>query len=160
MITDDKVVSFNYTLRDDKGEELENSGAEPLQYLHGHQNIIPGLEKALSGLAVGDKKTVTVPPEEGYGEYNPSLKFSTEVEKFGEDVPPVGAMVQIHAQDDQVVLAQVAELKDKEVVLDANPPLAGKTLCFEVEITEIRGASEEELAHHHPHGPDGHGHHH
>ncbi len=158
MITDDKVVSFNYTLKDEMGGELERSGNEPLQYLHGHQNIIPGLEKALAGLAVSDKKSVTVTPEEGYGEYNPELKFSAEVEKFGEKVPPVGAMVQIHAQDEQVVLAQVVELKDKEVVLDANPPLAGKTLCFDVEIVEIRDASEEELAHHHPHGPDGHHH--
>lgn len=160
MVANDKVVSMNYTLKDDDGNVLDASEGEPLEYLQGHSNIIPGLEKALAGLNVGEKKVVVVRPEEGYGEYDPELQISLEREQFRGEVPPEGAVVELQADDGDMLVGKVSKVTDTEVLLDANHPLAGKTLHFEVEITSVRDASTEEISHGHPHGENGHEHHH
>lgn len=160
VIDDNKVVSLHYTLKDDKGNLLDESSGEPLQYLQGHGQIIDGLEKALSGLGVGDKKSVTVKPEEGYGVYDERLKITVDRKQFGKQLPPQGAMVQLKADNGQMLSAQVVSVTDKQVQLDGNHPLAGKTLHFDVHVAAIREASPEEIQHGHPHGPEGHHHHH
>jgi FKBP-type peptidyl-prolyl cis-trans isomerase SlyD len=161
MISDNKVVSMSYTLKDDAGNVLDASDGEPLEYLQGHQNIIPGLEKALVGLKVGDKKHVEVSPAEGYGEVEDDSGITVPRTQFPSSPPPeLGMMVALKGQGGQVVQATIIKIDKDEVHLDTNHPLAGKKLFFDVEITGIRDATSEEIAHGHPHGPDGHGHHH
>ena len=157
-ITKDAVVSFNYVLTNDKGEVIDESKEHPLSYLHGHRNIVPGLEKALEGLAVGASTEAKVSPEEGYGEYNPQLKFAVARAQFGADVPPAGSLVQLRGQQGQQMVAQVLGHDEQAVQLDANHPLAGENLNFKVTITEVRQAQPEELAHGHVRGPGGHQH--
>ncbi|MEB3286233.1 MAG: peptidylprolyl isomerase [Vampirovibrionales bacterium] len=157
-ITDNMVVSMRYTLKDSQGELIDASGDAPLEYLQGCQNIIPGLEKELSGLKVGDKKSVVVSAEEGYGPYNEGLKVEIPKAQFAQDeTPDIGMLVQLDSPQGPL-MAQIVGIDENSVQLDMNHPLAGKALHFEVEITGIRAASEEEIAHGHPHGPDGHHH--
>lgn len=158
MIENNLVVSMNYTLKDEQGNVLDSSSNGPLEYLHGHQNIIPGLEKALAGLAIGDKKQVTVQPEEGYGPYQKELQFGVPVSQFQGKTPEPGTMMQITSQNGEVIVATVQGVDNDFVVMDANHPLAGKVLNFNVEIMGTRPASAEELSHGHPHGPGGHHH--
>ena len=153
-----KVVSMNYVLKDKEGSILDTSQGQPLDYLEGHQNIIPGLEKALTGLEKGDKKVVEVSPEEGYGQYNPDMCFTMEKSQFGATIPEPGVSVQLNTADGQAFLATIVNVEGDQVHLDANHPLAGKALIFDVEITDIRDASPEEITHGHPHGPGGHHH--
>lgn len=157
MITKDQVVSLQYTLRDDAGNVLDASNGNALVYLHGHNNIIPGLEKELNGMKAGDKKKVTVGPDDAYGQYDPELKFALPREQFADQAPQAGMMVQLQSQQGQII-ARIENVDDKQVQLDANHPLAGQTLHFEVEVAEIREATSEELSHGHPHGPGGHHH--
>jgi FKBP-type peptidyl-prolyl cis-trans isomerase SlyD len=157
-ITQNKIVAMRYTLRDEAGNVLDTSGDEALEYLQGHQNIIPGLERELTGLQPGERKQVTVAPEEGYGTYNPDLKFALDKEHFSGMTPEHGQMVELSTPNGESVLARIVDVTPEGIVLDANHPLAGQKLFFDVEITNIRDASGEELAHGHPHGP--HGHHH
>jgi FKBP-type peptidyl-prolyl cis-trans isomerase SlyD len=154
------VVTMHYTLTDDSGEVLDSSqGSEPLAYLHGHGNIIPGLEKALEGKEVGHKSKVTVAPADGYGEINAEAIFEAPREHFPADVQlAVGQRVYAEGPNGQIALT-VTKLTDKGAVLDANHPLAGKTLHFDVELVEVRGATQEELSHGHVHGAGGHHHH-
>ncbi len=158
-IADESVVSMHYTLKDDKGTVLDSSsGGEPLVYLQGSGNIIPGLEEALAGKKAGDKLQVTLPPEKGYGERDERLVQSIPKNQFqNADGMKVGMQFQINSQGGPMVLT-VVELKDTEVVVDGNSPLAGQTLHFDVEVTDVRKATEEELAHGHVHGPGGHHH--
>ena len=156
-IARDKVVSMNYTLTDAAGNVLDASKGEPMEYLQGHQNIIPGLESELEGLKPGDRKQVTVQPEQAYGTHNPELIFALALEQFGGQAPQTGMMVQLQSPEGDM-MATIVKVENNEVILDANHPLAGKVLNFEVEIMDVRPASTEELSHGHPHGP--HGHHH
>lgn len=156
-ITKDMVVSIHYTLKDDEGNTLDQSANDPLAYLHGHSNIIPGLENALAELKTGDKKVISVPPEQGYGLYNEQLKFTLPKEQLGGDTPEPGMMVQMTSPEGSA-LATIVSVDDKQVHLDANHPLAGKTLHFDVTVAEVRPATQEELQHGHPHGPGGHHH--
>lgn len=156
-VTRDAVVSMNYTLTDQAGNILDASQGEPLEYLQGHQNIIPGLEKQLEGLKPGERKKVTVSPEDGYGTHDPSLQFSLPLDQFGGDKPQPGMMVQLQSPEG-VLVATILSVTDEQATLDANHPLAGQVLNFDVEIISIRPASEEELTHGHPHGPGGHHH--
>lgn len=157
-IAENKVVSMNYTLKDKDGNVLDASQGEPLQYLQGHQNIIPGLERELAGLKAGDKKQVQVQPQDGYGDYNAELRMSISTEQFAPgEKPEVGMMVQFDSPQGPL-MARIVSLEDNQVQLDMNHPLAGEVLFFDVEITEVRDASQEELQHGHPHGPGGHHH--
>ncbi len=153
------VVSMHYTLTDDSGDVLDSSrGGEPFSYLHGHNNIIPGLEKALEGTEAGFKSKVTVAPAEGYGEKNAEAVFEAPREHFPPDMKlEIGARVYADGPNGPITLT-VVKLTESGAVLDANHPLAGKTLHFDVEITTVRSATAEELAHGHVHGEGGHHH--
>ena len=155
----DMVVTMHYTLTDDEGSVLDSSaGREPLVYLHGHGNIIPGLEKALEGLGVGAQPKVDVTAADGYGEKNPDLIFEAPREHFPPDMEiKAGARVYAEGPEGPISFA-VVKLTEKGALLDANHPLAGKRLHFDVEIVDVRPATSEELEHGHVHGPGGHHH--
>jgi len=153
------VVTLEYKLSLDDGTTVEFSEeSDPLVYLHGHEQIIPGLENALAGLKAGDKKSITVEPEEGYGEY--------DAEDFDEvplaDMPPgfepeIGMLLEVHGEDDDDDLAVITEITADHLVLDYNHPMAGKRLHFEITVISLRDASKEEIEHGHAH--DDHHHH-
>ena len=157
-ITKDTVVSMTYILKNNAGEVIDQSGNDPLVYLHGHQNIVPGLEKALDGLAAGATTEASIPLSEGYGEYDPKLKFAVPADRMGGEVPPVNTLLQLKNQAGQTFVARVTETNGDKVTLDANHPLAGEHLNFAVTITDVRQAQPEEIAHGHVHGPGGHHH--
>ncbi|MAZ66428.1 MAG: peptidylprolyl isomerase [Kangiellaceae bacterium] len=153
-ISDNCVVAMDYTLTDNDGQVIDSSeGREPLSYLHGAGNIIPGLEKELTGKTTGDSLKVVVAPDEGYGEKNPALVQKVPREAF-QGVEEIKPGMQFQAQGPQgapqtIVVQEVAE---SEITVDANHPLAGVTLNFDVTIREVREASEEEVSHGHVHG--------
>ncbi|WP_068858545.1 FKBP-type peptidyl-prolyl cis-trans isomerase [Perlucidibaca aquatica] len=159
QIAQDSVALIDYTLTNDAGEVIDSSnGGEPLAYLHGHQNIIPGLEKALLGKAVGDSLKVSIAPAEGYGEVNPSLVENVPSNLF-QGVEQIEVGMQFHAQTGggmQVIT--VTAVEGDTVTVDGNHPLAGQTLHFDVTVKEVRAASQEELDHGHVHGAGGHHH--
>src|SRR5712691_7612787 len=138
-VTEGKNVSLEYTLTlDDKSVVESNVGKQPLTYTHGTRQIIPGLEKALEGLAVGDTKEVTVTPSDGYGEQDPNALQEVQKKLIPPDALVVGARLQGKAPDGHTVYPRVAEIKDDTVVLDFNHPLAGKTLHFDVKILDVQ----------------------
>lgn len=152
------VVSIDYTLTNDAGEILDSSAdAEPLSYIHGVGQIVPGLEAALTGRGVGDAFQIRLPAGEAYGERDPELVHTAERTQFGSDDPEVGMQVSADGPDGAEVLTIVA-IDGDEVTLDGNHPLAGLPLTFAVTVVGIRPATTEELAHGHPHGAGGHAH--
>lgn len=159
QIAKDKVASIEYTLTDDQGQVLDSSvGGEPLAYLHGAGNIIPGLEKALEGKTVGDTFKVSIAPAEGYGEKDESLQQVVPKRMFA-GVDEIEAGMQFHAQTDHgMQVITVAKVDGDNITVDANHPLAGQTLHFDVKVMEVRDASSEELDHGHVHGAGGHHH--
>ena len=159
QIADRTVATFHYTLTDAEGKVIDSSqGGQPLSYLHGAGNIVPGLERELEGRQQGDKLEVTVQPEDGYGMPNPAMVQVVPRQAFqGVDDLEVG--MQFQAQTPQGALPVViAKLEGDEVTVDANHPLAGQVLHFAVEVTDVRDASVEELMHGHVHGEGGHHH--
>lgn len=154
-----RVVMFHYTLKNDSGEEIESSrGGDPLAYIHGQGNIITGLENALSGKSVGDEFEVEVAPEEAYGEHDDRLVQEVSREIFeGVDEVQVGMQFRAESQAGEQMVT-VTDVEGEEVTVDGNHPLAGETLHFDVEVTGVREATEEELEHGHPHTGDGHAH--
>lgn len=153
-----RVVSLHYTLTDDLGVQLDSSrGQDPFVYLHGYGNIIAGLERALEGREVGFSSAVHVAPAEGYGEYNPQAVFEVPREQFppSEDIQ-VGMQVQGEGTHG-IMNFTVVGVNERGVILDANHPLAGKNLHFEVDVLAVRDATAQELAHGHVHA---HGHDH
>ena len=156
IITKDTAVKFNYILKDDDGKILDQSQeGQPLGYLHGHNNIIPGLEQQLEGKSAGETLTAIVEPADGYGDYQEQAVQHVPRDNFQgvEDIQP-GMEFQSEAGG-QVMLVTVTDVNDKEVTVDANHPLAGKRLTFDVEIQEVRAATEDELNHGHIHGAGG-----
>jgi FKBP-type peptidyl-prolyl cis-trans isomerase SlyD len=158
-IQQDQVVSIHYTLKNDAGEVLDSSPeGEPLTYLHGHGNLIAGLERELTGKNTGDKLQVKILPAEGYGEYDKAL-IQKVPRRALKGIAKITVGMRLQAQTEQGVRAvTVSHVAGDMVTLDGNHPLAGQNLNFEVEVTEIRPASTEELSHGHVHGPDGHHH--
>ena len=155
-IEDRKVVTFHYTLRNREGEEIESSRkGEPVTYLHGYRNIVPGLEKAMAGREAGDTFEVTVEPADAYGERNPNKVQRIPAKHFpnARKLKP-GQFVELQTKRGpiQAVIVKVGRFN---VDVDANHPLAGQALTFDVEITDLRDASQEEIDHGHVHGPGG-----
>lgn len=160
LIAQDKVVLIHYTLTNDAGETIDSSsGGDPLAYIHGQGNIIPGLEKALEGKQAGDKLNVKVGPAEGYGVRDDKLLQQVPKRQFGGANLQPG--MQFHAQTSQghARVVTVVRIQGDMVTVDGNHPLAGENLNFDVEVTEVRDATQEELEHGHVHGPGGHHHH-
>lgn len=158
-ITNDSVVLFNYTLTNDAGDVLDKSNGEPLAYLHGHHNIISGLEAALLGKSAGDKLVAVIEPADAYGEYLAEAVQEVPRSNFqGVDNIEVGMQFQSQTEDGHVMLVAVKEVTDELVIVDANHPLAGERLTFDVEIVEVRAATADEIAHGHVHGAGGHHH--
>lgn len=142
-VADGKAVSIEYTLRlEDKSVVDTNVGKEPFTYVQGSNQIIPGLEKALAGMKVGDSKKVTVKPEEGYGEVNKEAFQEVKKEFVPEENLKVGTELQGRDSTGRVIRARVTEIKKDTVVLDLNHPLAGKTLYFEVKVVDIKDVPE------------------
>jgi FKBP-type peptidyl-prolyl cis-trans isomerase SlyD len=157
-IEDSAVVSMHYRLTNNEGELIDESKDSPLAFIYGQGQIIPGLENALTGKSVGDKVAVKISPEDAYGDYQQAM-----VQKVPRDqlagIPDLKVGMQLEAQTDtQKILVTVTEVGDSEVTIDANHPLAGVELNFDVEIVNVRQATAEEIQHGHVHGPEGHQH--
>ena len=152
-IKKDRVVTIDYSLRDDTGRLIDSSeGAEPLVYLHGNENIIPGLEKELEGKNPGDSIACSVAPEDAYGDRDEALVFKVQKKDFGENVEVApGMQFEAHGENG-VQIVSVVKIEGEDVTLDANHPLAGETLHFDVKVVDVREATPEELEHGHVHG--------
>jgi len=146
MILKNKVVVLEYTLKDDSGNLIDASKqGEPLQYIHGTGDMLPGLEKALDGKQSGDNVRVTLPPTDGYGEREEDLVIQVERDQFEHpDQVEVGTRIHLLTPEGSYA-AEVAEVDGDQVTLDANHPLAGMTLQFDVKILEVRNATAQEL---------------
>jgi FKBP-type peptidyl-prolyl cis-trans isomerase SlyD len=141
IIQDGSIVSIEYTLTDESGNVIDsNAGKEPLTYIQGAGQIVRGLEQELAGLKVGDRKKVQVKPEEGYGLPNPKAFQEIPREQIPPDAQKVGAMLMTKSPQGQPLAMRVHEVKDKTIVVDLNHPLAGKTLNFDVKVTDIKAA--------------------
>ncbi len=160
VVADDVVVSLDYSLTLDDGSEIDSSrGQEPLMYLQGHGQLIPGLERELYGMEIGAAKKVSVLPDDGYGNTDPDAVQLLSHEVFPDDLAlKPGMRLQMATPEGHPMEAEVKELRDDGVLLDFNHPLAGETLHFDISVVDLRTATSEELAHGHVHGPHGHGH--
>ncbi|BCV65798.1 FKBP-type peptidyl-prolyl cis-trans isomerase [Shewanella carassii] len=164
QITQHSAVTIHYRLTDAKGQLIESSfEADPMVYLHGMENLIPGLEKALEGKSKGDTLEVTIEAEEAYGPYHDGLRQEVPLEAFGDIQDIVPGMRFIAETEMGQRPVQVTEVLDNSVIVDGNHPLAGQSLTFNVEVMDVREATAEEVAHGHIHahgGCGGHGHDH
>ncbi len=153
-VTKDRVVTIAYTLKGDDGSVIDSSSDHgDLEYLHGHRNIVEGLESALDGKSVGETVTTSVAPEQGYGTRNDELVFSVPRSNMPEgDLSPGMQFAAQDASGNQQVVTLVG-IQDDTVTLDANHPLAGATLHFDATVQNVRDATGEELEHGHVHGP-------
>jgi len=159
VVASDKVVLIHYTLTNEEGKVLDSSsGGEPLAYIHGHGNLIPGLEKQLEGRTPGDKLNVKLAPADGYGERDNGLVQHVPRRSFGGASVQTGMQFQAQTSSGETRVATVTGVQGDMVTVDMNHPLAGETLVFDVEIADIRDATQEELEHGHVHGPGGHHH--
>lgn len=158
QVAENLIVTIEYTLTVEK-EILDSSDEEgPLEYLHGFANIIPGLEKELLGMRVGESKKVVVAPKDGYGELEEDALMDVPRAEFPDDFPiEEGVELEIMDDDENIVLVTIVEVGDETIKLDTNHPLAGKVLNFDVTVTGLREADAEELEHGHVHVE---GHHH
>ncbi len=154
QVTVNRVVTIHYTLTDDSGTVLDQADAEqPLVYLHGAGNIIPGLEKALTDKQSGDQVNVTIAPVDAYGERVESM-VQTVPRKMFQGIDDIEPGMRFQADGNTgPVLVSVTKVEDDQVTIDGNHPLAGETLTFAVEIADVRDATAEELEHGHVHGP-------
>ena len=161
QIAPNTVVTMTYTLTNAEGQVLDQVDAShPFVYMQGAHNIIPGLEQALAGKQAGDTAVVTVQPEDAYGEYNEQLTQQVPRQMFGnvpEDQLVVGAQFQAQTNGG-VEIITIADVDGDMITIDANHPLAGETLTFDVRILDVRAATPEEIEHGHAHGPGGHQH--
>jgi len=151
-IAKNSVVSFTYTLKNSDNNVIDtNVGSSPLSYIQGSGAIIPGLDKEMIGKSVGDSFSATILPDKGYGNYDETLLFPVPVSSFQKpDELKIGMPVQVQQKEREMIL-YVKSIEDKEVVLDGNHPLAGQTLNFDINIVNVREATETELEHGHVH---------
>jgi FKBP-type peptidyl-prolyl cis-trans isomerase SlyD len=153
-----RVVSFHYTLTDAAGKVIDcSSGRTPLSYMEGSGQIIPGLEKQMTGLKKGDKKVLRVPAAEAYGERNEKKLIKVLREQLPSREVQVGDQF-TGGEEPHAPVFVVTHLTEKEATLDGNHPLAGIDLTFDVELIDMREATAEEVSHGHAHGEDGHSH--
>lgn len=147
-IEKDKVVMFHYALVNAEGEVLDGSrGGQPLPYLHGHSNIVPGLEKALEGREVGDKFKVTLTPDEGYGQRDEEKVQLIDRKSFADfSELEEGMVCQMEDDNGELQLVAITKIDAEEVTVDGNHPFAGIELNFDVEVMDIREATADELA--------------
>lgn len=158
-IVKNSVVALNYTLTNDAGDILDKSENGQFVYLHGFNNIIPGLENALADKALNDEFKVTIEADDAYGQKDESKKQVVGHDMFEAD-NPVEVGMQFHAEspEGETLMITVTEITDEEITIDGNHPLAGERLHFDIKVAELRAATEEEVAHGHVHGPGGHNH--
>ena len=156
-VSKDSVVSLEYRLHLGDGQVVDESEpGQPLAYMHGRGQIVPGLEGQLEGMSAGESKKVVVPPSQGYGEHDPRGLQEVPREMF----PPnanlqAGVTISAQTADGDVIPITIRELKGEKVVVDLNHPMAGKTLHFDITVREVRAATDEEKEHGHAHGPGG-----
>ncbi len=161
QVAKNAVVTIDYTLKNPDGHVIDstsNENRQPLPYIHGTGGLIPGLEKALDGKNPGDALSVIVPPEEAYGPRDEKLINSVPKTAFGNNAIVVGAQFRTQDKQGHQHVVTIAKIDADTVTIDANHPLAGITLHFEVTIKDVREATPDELAHGHVHGPGGHHH--
>lgn len=152
IVKDNIVVTLDYKLivEDEMMESTEDG--EPIKFIQGLGQIISGLENALYGLKIGDQKTVVIQPGDGYGEYDPESLQEAKKEEFSEEIPlDVGTFLDLEDDEGDILSAQIVAAEEDTVTLDFNHPLAGKTLTFEITLTDLRPATKEELDHEHVH---------
>jgi len=158
-IADKTVVQFHYTLKNEAGEELESShGGDPMAYLHGFNNMLVGVEKALDGKEAGDKFSVTLQPEDAYGERQEGAEQRVPVKHLQGATkwrPGMTAVIHTEQGQRQVTVLKVGRFM---VTVDLNPPLAGQVVTFDLDVVDVREATEEEIEHKHAHGVGGHHH--
>jgi FKBP-type peptidyl-prolyl cis-trans isomerase SlyD len=139
QIREGSQVALEYTLSDETGAVIEsNKGKQPLSYIHGKSQIIPGLEKELSGMKVGEEKKIQVKPEDGYGPVKPDAFQEIPKDKLPPEALKVGTMLMAQGPKGEGVPVRVHEIKDTTVIMDFNHPMAGKTLSFDVKVSEIK----------------------
>jgi FKBP-type peptidyl-prolyl cis-trans isomerase SlyD len=152
QVVKDTVVSLDYTLRVDGVVVDSSEKSEPIQFIQGHGHIIPGLEKQLYGMQLGEQKQVSVSASDGYGEVDKSAYADVPRDEFPPDIPlKTGIGLQLRDQDGNVMEGYISEVGEKSVRLDFNHPLAGKDLDFSIEVVGLRNATAEELSHGHIH---------
>lgn len=152
QIAKEAVVSIDYELTDDDGQLIDSSkGAEPLKYLHGFGNIIPGLEKALEGKATGDQLNVSIDPDEAYGQRLDELQQVVSRENFGDNEIEVGMRFRVPSESGRELVMTIVGIDGDDVTIDGNHELAGVTLHFDVTIRDVREATDEEISHGHAH---------
>ncbi len=151
-VKDDLIVAMDYTLTVD-GDVIDSSeGREPLEFLQGKGNIIPGLEREMQGMKIDESKDVVVKPEDGYGLTDEAAFMEIPTNQFPENIPvEVGIELQVQNEEGQPAYARIESIENNIALLNFNHPLAGKELSFAVKVVDIREASEEELAHGHVH---------
>jgi FKBP-type peptidyl-prolyl cis-trans isomerase SlyD len=159
------IVSMHYKVATVEGEHVDKSEeGQPMVYLHGHGQIIPGLESALEGHKSGDRIDAEIPPEKAYGAYDAALDLQVSRDLFPDDVqkklkPGFQFQAEHPTKEGEHVLFTVHKVEKEAVLVSGNHPLAGQSLLFKVEVVDVRPATEEELTHGHAHGPGGHHHH-
>lgn len=146
-LTEDKVGVLAFTIYVDGVEKDTVTRDEPMEYLHGAENIVPGLEKALAGKSAGYKFDVTVKPEDGYGEYDDEAMIEVDLDEFDEEgtTPEIGLEVEMLDEDGEIIEGRIMSVADGVVTVDLNHELAGKTVRYVGEVVEVREATEEEL---------------
>jgi FKBP-type peptidyl-prolyl cis-trans isomerase SlyD len=147
QISDGKVVTLHYTLKVDEEVVDTSEGREPIQFIQGKEQIIPGLEAELYGMESGDSKQVVVEPKDGYGEIQPEAGLEVPKDEFPEEIPlEAGTELQLRNQNGEIINARIDTVGSENVHLDFNHPLAGKDLHFDVTVVDVQEASNDELS--------------
>ena len=151
-IQNQKVVTIDYVLKDDKGELIDESQDGSFCYLHGANNIIPGMESALTGKVVGDEFNLVIEPADAYGEYNPNMTQTVERAMFDTN-EELQVGMQFHAQNEQghMIAITISKIDGDNITIDGNHPLAGVTLHYDIKVIDVRDATDDELSHGHVH---------